>query len=161
MSGLTIEFAARADVGLVLEFIRDLAEYEKLRDHAVATEADIEKALFGPKPAAECLIARQAGEPVGFAIFFHNFSTFVGRAGLYVEDVFVRPAARGRGVGKALFARMAAIALERGCGRMEWSVLDWNEPAIRFYRAIGAVGMTDWTIQRLQGAALAALAARR
>lgn len=157
-SGPAIEFATRDEAGLVLAFIRELAEYEKLLDHAVASEADIANALFGPRPAAECLIARLDGAAVGFAIFFHNFSTFVGRAGLYVEDVFVRPAARGRGVGKALFARMAAIALERRCGRMEWTVLDWNEPAIRFYRAIGAVALDGWTIQRLSGTGLAALA---
>jgi GNAT superfamily N-acetyltransferase len=138
--------------------IRELADYEKLAHEARATEADIAECLFGARRYAEALIARMAGEPVGFSLFFHNYSTFTGRPGLWVEDVFVRPAHRGSGFGKALFAAMARIALERRCARMEWSVLDWNEPAIRFYRAIGAVAKDEWTTQRLTGAALERLA---
>jgi GNAT superfamily N-acetyltransferase len=146
------------DVALIVELIRELAVYEKLAHEAKATDADIRECLFGARRYAEALIARVAGDPVGFALFFHNYSTFTGRPGLWVEDVFVRPAARGNGFGKALFAAMARIALERRCARMEWSVLDWNEPAIRFYRAIGAVAKDEWTTQRLTGEALEKLA---
>jgi GNAT superfamily N-acetyltransferase len=147
------------DVALIGAFVRELAAYEKLAHEAQASDDDIRESLFGPRPYAEALIARVAEEPVGFALFFHTYSTFAGRPGLWVEDVFVRPAHRGNGVGKALFAAMARIALARRCARMEWSVLDWNEPAIRFYRTIGAVAKDEWTTQRLAGASLAKLAA--
>jgi GNAT superfamily N-acetyltransferase len=157
---VSIAAATPRDTALVVALIRALAEYEKLTHEVKAGEAEIREALFGERPFAEALIARVDGEPVGFALFFHNFSTFTGRPGLWVEDVFVQPAARGRGIGKALFAAMARIAVERRCARMEWNVLDWNEPAIRFYRSIGAVAKDEWTTQRLTGAALQRLAAR-
>ena len=156
---LSIRPATVADVALVLTFIRDLAEYERLAHEVVATEPLLRETLFGERPGAEVVIAELDGEPVGFALFFHNFSTFLGRPGLYLEDLFVRPAARGHGVGRALLARLAAIAVERGCGRFEWSVLDWNEPAIGFYRKLGAVPLDDWTVQRVTGEALHRLAA--
>ena len=156
---LAIRPAVAADVSLVLRFIRDLAEYERLPHECVATEALLRETLFGPEPQAEVLLAELDGEPAGFALFFHNFSTFLGRPGLYLEDLFVRPAARGHGVGRALLARLAAIAVERGCGRFEWAVLDWNEPAIGFYRKLGAVPLDDWTVQRVTGEALRRLAA--
>jgi GNAT superfamily N-acetyltransferase len=155
---LRIEPAAEADVPLILAFIRELAEYERMLDRVVATEAVLHEQLFGARPGAEVVIARWAGEPAGFALFFHNFSTFLGRRGLYLEDLFVRPAYRGRGVGRALLAHLARAAVERGCGRLEWWVLDWNEPAIGFYRALGAEPMSDWTVFRLSGEPLAALA---
>ena len=155
---LTIRSATPADVPLVLEFIRGLAEYERLPDEVVATEALVHEALFGAWPAAEVLIADLDGEAAGFALFFHNFSTFLARRGLYLEDLFVRPALRGRGVGRALLARLAAIARERGCGRFEWSVLDWNADAIAVYERLGAVPMSDWTVYRLAGPALDRLA---
>ncbi|MFT4257405.1 MAG: GNAT family N-acetyltransferase [Pseudoxanthomonas sp.] len=157
---LALRPAVRADIPLILAFIRELAEYEKLAHEAVASAAQIGEHLFGPRPYAEAVIAECEGEPAGFALFFHNYSTFAGRPGLYLEDLFVRPPFRGRGVGKRLIAHLAALAVERGCARFEWSVLDWNEPAIRFYRSLGAVGMDEWTVQRLDGAALQALAAR-
>lgn len=156
---LTIRSAVPADVPLVLEFIRGLAEYERLPHEVVATEALVCAALFGPRPDAEVIIAELDGEPAGFALFFHNFSTFLARRGLYLEDLFVRPALRGRGVGRALLARLAAIARERDCGRFEWSVLDWNRDAIAVYERLGAVPMSDWTVYRLTGDALARLAA--
>lgn len=156
---LRIRPAVEDDVPLILTFIRELAEYEKLRHEAVATEEQIRQSLFGPRPYAEVVFAELDGEPVGFALFFHNFSTFVGKPGLYLEDLYVRPAFRGRGVGKRLLAHLAAIAKERGCGRMEWFVLDWNEPAIRFYRSLGARPMDGWTIYRLTEPEIAALAA--
>jgi GNAT superfamily N-acetyltransferase len=140
--------------------IRGLAEYEKLLPECVATEADIRESLFGPRPYAEALIARAGSEAVGLALFFHNYSTFTGRPGLYVEDIFVVPAWRGQGIGKRFFARMAKIAVERRCARMEWAVLDWNTPSIEFYRGLGARAMDEWTVQRLTGAALSRLAAR-
>lgn len=155
---LSIEEAAGRDVALVLRFIRELAEYERLAEHVTATEEVLREELFGARPAAEVLIARRGAEPVGFALFFHNFSTFVGRRGLYLEDLYVRPEERGRGVGRALLARLARIALERRCGRMEWAVLDWNEPAIGFYKKLGARPMDDWTVFRLTGDALERLA---
>lgn len=148
------------DVPDILRLIRGLAEYEKLGHEAVATEADIREGLFGPRPHAEALIARAGAEAVGFALFFHNYSTFTGRPGLYVEDVFVRPEWRGRGIGQRLFARMAKIAVERRCARLEWAVLDWNTPAIEFYRGLGARAMEEWTVQRLSGESLERLAAR-
>lgn len=137
------------DVPLILTFIQELAEYEKARDQAVATEADLRETLFGPRPYAEVVIAELEGEPVGFALFFHNYSTWLGRPGLYLEDIYVRPHARGRGVGKRLFTYLIDLARERRCGRMEWVVLDWNEPAIRFYESLGAKGMDDWRLFRL------------
>ncbi len=146
------------DVPLVLRFIKALAEYERLADTVVATEEGLRAALFGPIPQAEVLVAYADEAPVGFALFFHNFSTFMGRRGVYLEDLFVEPAFRGLGIGKALLARLAAIAVERGCPRLEWSVLDWNEPAIAFYRGLGAAPMDEWTVFRLTGDALERLA---
>jgi GNAT superfamily N-acetyltransferase len=146
------------DVPLILEFIRRLAEYERLAHEVVATETELESWLFGDRPYAEVRIAEWQGAPAGFALFFHNFSTFLGRPGLYLEDLFVAPEHRGRGIGRALLAHLAALAVERGCGRLEWWVLDWNADAIRFYRSIGALPMEDWTVFRLTGAPLAELA---
>ncbi len=155
---LSIRPATIDDVPLIRALIGELAEYEQLADAAVATDADLRAQLFGADPAAEVLIGEVDGEPAGFALFFHNFSTFLGKRGLYLEDLFVRPAARGVGLGKHLMAALARIAVQRDCGRFEWSVLDWNAPAIGFYRRIGAVGMDEWTVQRLEGEALHALA---
>ncbi|WP_445190816.1 GNAT family N-acetyltransferase [Sphingomonas sp. Tas61C01] len=149
--------ATPADVGTILGFIRDLAAFEREPDAVEATEETLTAALFGAEPAAEAVIAED-GEPLGFAIFFHNFSTWTGRRGLYLEDLYVTPAARGCGVGTALLRHLAGIAVARGCARFEWSVLDWNEPAIRFYRAMGAVGQDEWTVQRVSGEALVKLA---
>jgi len=158
--GASLRFATAADTSIILEMIRELAEYERLADEVVADEAGLHRSLFGERPHAEVLIAEVNGEPVGFALFFHNFSTFLGRPGIYLEDLFVRPSARDRGIGAALLARLARLAVERGCGRLEWSVLDWNEPAIGFYRKLGAVAMEEWTAFRLTGDALESLAAR-
>ena len=155
---LSIRPATVDDVPLVRALIGELAEYERLADAAVATDADLREQLFGAHPAAEVLIGEVDGEAAGFALFFHNFSTFLGKRGLYLEDLFVRPAARGAGLGKHLMATLARLAVQRDCGRFEWSVLDWNAPAIGFYRRIGAVGMDEWTVQRLEGEALHALA---
>lgn len=153
--------AARADdVPLILELIRELAEYEKLGHEVRATVPALEASLFGPAPRAEALIAESGGVPVGFALFFHNYSTFLAQPGIYLEDLYVRPAARGAGVGKALLARLAQLAVERGCGRLEWAVLDWNTPAIRFYESLGARALTEWTVNRLAGADLEKLAAQ-
>ncbi len=156
---LSIRFAAPADISLIGQFIRDLAEYEKL-SHAVRfDEAVMAQKLFGPRPFAEVLIGEIDGTPQGFALFFHNFSTFEGRPGVYLEDLFVRPEARGSGLGKALLGKLAALAVERDCARLEWSVLDWNTPAIDFYKALGATPMDEWTIFRVDGSALTELAA--
>jgi GNAT superfamily N-acetyltransferase len=155
----TIRPARAEDVPLVLEFIRELAEYEKLLNEVQATEASLHESLFGSRPVAEALIGEEAGQPAGFALFFHNFSTFVGRPGIYIEDVFVRPPFRGRGLGKSFFLHLAALARERDCGRIEWAVLDWNEPAIEFYRRLGARSMDEWRIFRLDRASIARLAA--
>jgi len=152
--GFTIEPARPEEVGLVLSFIREIAEYEKLAAAVVTDEATLRESLFGARPAAEAVIGRYHGEPVGFAVFCHNFSTFLGRRGMYLEDLFVRPAERGKGFGLALFRHVARLAVTRGCRRMEWSVLDWNTPAIRFYRALGADAMDEWTVFRLTGEAL-------
>jgi GNAT superfamily N-acetyltransferase len=157
---IVIRPAGRKDVGQILAFIRELADYEKLAHEAVADEAGLAAQLFGPTPRAEVLIAEVDGLAAGFALFFHNFSTFVGKPGLYLEDLFVRPAFRGFGLGKQLMMRLAKIAVDRDCGRFEWSVLDWNQPAIDFYRSLGAVGMDEWTVQRVAGDALHALAAQ-
>jgi GNAT superfamily N-acetyltransferase len=155
---LEIRAAAAADVPLILSFVRDLAEYEKLSHLVTATEAGLREALFGAYPGAEVLLAFADGEAVGFAVYFHNFSTFLGVKGVWLEDLFVRPAFRGRGYGKALLLHVGRIAVERGCGRYEWSVLDWNAPSIAFYKSLGAVPLDDWTIMRVTGPALAALA---
>jgi len=146
------------DVAVILGFIRELAEYERLSDQVSASEADIEAALFSPAPRAFCDIAEVDGEAVGLALWFYNFSTFVGRCGLYLEDLYVRPSARGCGAGKALLRRLARRCVEEKLGRMEWAVLDWNAPAIGFYDSLGASSLEDWRIRRLTGEALAALA---
>ncbi|WP_438481157.1 GNAT family N-acetyltransferase [Oleiharenicola lentus] len=143
------------DVPLILNFIRELAVYEKLADEVTATAAELERTLFGDQPAAHVIIAEHNGQPAGFALYFFNFSTFLAKPGLYLEDLFVKPEFRSLGIGKALLLHLAKIANARGCGRMEWSVLDWNEPAKGFYRSLGAVEMNDWRVNRLTGAALA------
>jgi len=155
---MNIRSATPDDVPLILHFIRSLARYEKLEDRVVATEDGLRATLFGQPRFAEVLIAEESG-PVGFALFFHNYSTFLGQAGIYLEDLYVEPDARGRGYGKALLARLAALAKERNCGRVEWAVLDWNTPSIDFYKALGAVAQDDWTVYRLTGEALERLAA--
>jgi GNAT superfamily N-acetyltransferase len=152
--------ATPADVGTILRFVRDLAAFEREPDAVEATEATLAEALFGAQPAAEAVIAEDATGPLGFALFFHNFSTWTGRRGLYLEDLYVTPEARGKGVGTALLRHLAALAVERGCGRFEWSVLDWNADAIAFYRQMGAVGQDEWTVQRVSGEALRRLAGR-
>jgi len=157
-SQLSIRAADPAEVALVLEFIRELAQYERLSHEVVASETDLAQTLFGPGAFAHVLFGCLDGVPVGFAVYFFNYSTFRGRPGLYLEDLFVRPAARGRGVGRALLAHLARIATERGCARFDWAVLDWNAPAIAFYRTLGAVAVDEWTIFRLAGAPLAELA---
>jgi len=158
-TALEIAPAAQSDVPLLLALIRELAIYEKLEDQAIATEASVRKALFAVRPAAEAVIARIGGEPAGFALYFHNFSTFLGKHGLYLEDLFVRPAFRGRAVGKRLLAHLARLALQRDCGRFEWAVLDWNAPAREFYEALGAEANTAWIGYRISGDALRRLAA--
>ncbi|HEU5358925.1 MAG TPA: GNAT family N-acetyltransferase [Gemmatimonadales bacterium] len=155
---LTIRSATAADVPLILRFIRGLAEYERLLDECVATEALLRTSLFGPRPDAEVVIASLDDRPAGFALFFHSYSTFLARRGLYLEDLFVLPEFRGKGVGKALLRHLARLAVDRGCGRFEWAVLDWNESAIEFYESLGAVAMGDWITYRLTGEALARLA---
>ena len=156
--GLTVRPAAVADVPTILQLIRELAEYERAPNDVTATEKQLVDVLFGEKPSAEVRLAFAAEEPVGFAVFFHNFSTWLGRPGLYLEDLFVRPAERGKGYGRALLVDLAKIARERGCGRMEWAVLDWNEPAIEFYRKLGAKPMEEWTVFRLTSDGIAKLA---
>ena len=158
MSDIRIAPAREEDVPVVLRLIRALGEYEKLSDHVVATEADIREAIFGPRPLAEVVMAFDGDTPVGFALFFHTFSTFLGRSGLYLEDLFVLPEWRGRGVGRRLLTHLAGIAVARGCGRMEWAVLDWNESAIGFYRRFGASVMDEWRLCRLTGDALTRVA---
>jgi GNAT superfamily N-acetyltransferase len=145
----SVRSANENDVALILSFVRGLAEYEKLAHEVVATEADLRRTLFGAKPEAQVLIGYWNDKPVGFCLYFHNYSTFLAKRGLYVEDLFVLPESRGHGVGKALLKAAAKVAFELGCGRMEWSVLDWNEPAIKFYRSLGAKPMDEWTVQRL------------
>jgi GNAT superfamily N-acetyltransferase len=156
---VTIRTAAEHEVSEVLAFIRELAVYERLEADVVATEAGLKAALFGPRPYAEVVFACLEDRPVGFALFFHNFSTFLGKPGIYLEDLFVRPAARGKGIGKRLLIWLARTTLERGCGRLDWAVLDWNAPSIGFYRSLGAVAQDEWTTFRLTGGALAQLAA--
>ncbi len=156
---LSIRSATPADISLIGQFIRDLAEYEKLAHAVRFDEAVMAQKLFGPRPFAEVLIGEIDGTPQGFALFFHNFSTFEGRPGIYLEDLFVRPDARGSGLGKALLGKLAALAMERDCARLEWSVLDWNTPAIDFYKALGARPMDEWTVYRVDGDALTGLAA--
>ena len=153
----SIRPATEADVHLVLAFIRELAEYERLSHEVVATEETLRRTMFGPRPEAEVLLADLDGGPVGFAVFFSTYSTFLARSGVHLEDVFVRPASRGRGVGRALLAEVARVAVSRGCGRLEWAVLDWNESAIGFYRGLGARPMDEWTVYRLDGEGLARL----
>lgn len=150
--------ATAADVTLVLDFIKQLAAYERLLDSVVATEAGLRDTLFGSHPAAEVIIAEANGQPAGFAVYFHSYSTFLGRRNLYLEDLFVLPAWRSQGLGRLLLAAVARVAVERDCGRMEWSVLKWNEPALGVYRRIGAVPMDEWVVQRLDGDQLRALA---
>jgi GNAT superfamily N-acetyltransferase len=156
--GFFLRPATPGDVPAILALIRGLAEYERLAHEVEADEARLADTLFGARPAAEVVIAEADGGAVGFALFFHSYSTFLARPGLYLEDLFVVPAHRGRGIGRALMVHLAKLALARGCGRFEWSVLDWNAPAIGFYRSLGAVGMDAWTVQRLAGDALERLA---
>jgi GNAT superfamily N-acetyltransferase len=155
---ITLRPATRADIAQILAFIGELAEYEKLAHEAVATHAQLDVHLFGARPYAEVIIAEVDAQPAGFALFFHNFSTFTGQPGIYLEDLFVRPQYRGLGVGKRLIVQVAKLAVQRKCTRFEWSVLDWNEPAINFYRSLGARPMDEWTVQRVSGEALSALA---
>ncbi len=150
--------ASEEDVPLILSFIRELAEYEKLSHEVVATEEELRESLFGERRYAEVLIAEHDGSPAGFALFFHNFSTFLGKPGIYLEDLYVKPAFRGAGVGKKLLVHLARLAKRRGCGRLEWWVLDWNEPSIGFYESLDATAMEDWTVYRLAGKALEDLA---
>jgi GNAT superfamily N-acetyltransferase len=157
-SSIEISPATPADVPMVLALITALAEYEKLRHEVVATEASLHQALFGPKPGAEAIIARADGTAAGFALFFHNFSTFMGKRGLYLEDLFVLPEFRGRSIGKALLQYLAQLALQRDCARFEWAVLDWNRPARDFYESLGAEAKSDWIIHRVSGPALQRLA---
>src|SRR5271154_6029832 len=155
---LSIRSATEGDTALILRFIKKLADYEKLSHEVQATEAGLRETLFGKRAYAETLLAYWSGEPVGFALFFHNFSTFLGQPGIYLEDLFVDPEHRGKGIGKALLVALARLAVERGCGRVEWAVLDWNEPSIDFYRSLGAGAKDEWTTYRLTGDALAKLA---
>src|SRR5436853_5342930 len=154
----SIRSATDADVPIILQLIRDLATYERAPNEVRATETQLIDVLFGEKPVAETLLAFEDETPIGFAVFFHNFSTWLGRPGLYLEDLFVKPEVRGKGYGRALLIHLAKIARDRGCGRMEWAVLDWNEPAINFYRSLGAKPMDEWTVFRLTRDGIARLA---
>ena len=156
----TVRAAIESEVPLILQLIRELAEFERLSEYVTATEADLRTALFGPRPFAEALMADVAAEPVGYALFYHDFSTFRGKPGIYLEDLYVRPQHRHRGIGKAFMRRLARICAERGCHRLEWSVLNWNEPALRFYRSLGAAPADEWTVYSMDGEALSKLAAR-
>lgn len=155
---ISIDRATEHDVPLILALIKGLAEYERMSADVFADEESLRASLFGKTPSAEAILARVGAEPVGFAVWFHNYSTFLGRRGLYLEDLFVVPEWRGRGIGRALLVHLARTAVDRGCGRMEWAVLDWNERAIRFYKSLGARSMDEWTVYRLTGDALARLA---
>lgn len=159
MGDFSIRFAAREDIPTILGFIRALAAFEKMEDQVIADETLLETWIF-EKRKAEVLLAFEGGTPVGFALFFHNFSTWLGRAGIYLEDLFVLPEYRGRGYGKLLLKRLARIAVQRGCGRLEWACLDWNEPSIAFYKSVGATALDEWTTYRVTGDALLALASR-
>lgn len=154
MSEFKIAAATENDIPAIIELIRGLAEYEKLTDMVVVTEENLKRHLFGDRPAAEALVGKEGGEAVAMALFFHNFSTFLGKPGLYLEDLYVKEPFRGKGYGKAMLLRLASLAKERDCGRFEWSVLDWNEPAIKFYKKIGAEVMDEWHLCRLTGDAL-------
>ena len=154
---IEISEATERDVAVILDLIRQLAEYERLADRVTATEDQLRRTLFSARPAAEVLLAAVDGETVGFAVFFSTYSTFLDKPGLYLEDLFVKPHARGQGIGTALLARLAQLAVERDCGRVEWTVLNWNEPSIRFYESLGAVPLNDWTAFRLTGDALTKL----
>lgn len=156
--GFRIREATEEDVPLILAFVRELAEYEKLSHEVVATEEALRDSLFGERRVAEVLLGYVEDEPAAFALFFHNFSTFLGKPGIYLEDLFVRPEFRGTGLGKAMLSHLAGLAKERGCGRLEWWVLDWNEPAIGFYKGLGAEPMDEWTVYRVTGEALERLA---
>jgi GNAT superfamily N-acetyltransferase len=158
---LTLRSAVDDDVPLILSFIRALADYERLADKVVATEERLRATLFGERRYAEVIVAEWDGRAAGFALFFHNFSTFIGSPGIYLEDLFVLPEMRGKGIGKSLLVKLAQLAIERNCGRVEWAVLDWNEPAIGFYKSLGAEPMSDWTVFRVTGDALPALAAKQ
>jgi GNAT superfamily N-acetyltransferase len=158
LPGFAIRPAVPADAPLILRYVRKLAEYEKLAHEMEASEEQIRATMFGPRPYAEVVFAEQDGQAVGFALFFHNYSTFMGKPGLYLEDLFVDPPARGRGYGKALMAYLARLAVARGCGRFEWSVLNWNEPSIAFYKRLGARPLDAWTVYRMTGDALQRLA---
>ncbi len=160
MPEVEIRTATEADVPLILSLIKELAEYERLAHEVSATEDILRESLFGERQGAEALIGYHEGDPAGFALFFHNFSTFLGRPGIYLEDLYVKPELRGRGVGRAMLVYLAKLARERNCGRLEWSVLNWNEPAIRLYRSIGAVPMDEWTVYRLTGESLEGLASQ-
>ena len=154
MGEVHVRAASEKEVPLILAFIKELAEYERLSHEVVATEESLREHLFGERPVAEVMIAEEGTDPAGFALFFHSFSTFLGRPGIYLEDLYVRPEFRGGGIGKQLLARLAHLAVKRGCGRLEWWVLDWNEPSIGFYKQLGAVAMDDWTVYRVSGDAL-------
>ena len=156
----TIRKAEKADVPVILDFINKLAEYERLSHEVVATRADLELYLFGDEKVAEVLIGYEKELPVGFALFFHNFSTFLGKPGIYLEDLFVMEEHRGKGYGTKLLASLAAIAMERNCGRLEWAVLDWNEPSIEFYKSLGAIMMDEWIVNRMTGESLRELAGK-
>lgn len=160
MTNFEIRTTTEADVPIILRLIQELADYERAPDAVVTTEGGLRDVLFGASPSAEVLLALEEGEPIGFAVYFYSFSTWLGRPGIYLEDLFVRPTARGKGYGRALLERLAQIAQDRGCGRMEWAVLDWNDPAIQFYKKLGAEPMTEWTVFRLTQEGIAKLASR-
>jgi GNAT superfamily N-acetyltransferase len=158
---MDITRATSEDAPLILQLIRELAEYERLLHEVTATEQQIRDTIFGPRPAAEVLLASAEGEPVGFAVFFTTYSTFLAKPGIYLEDLFVKPHARGKGIGRALLAKLAQVAIERDCGRIEWAVLNWNEPSIGFYKKLGALPLDEWTTFRLSGEPLSRLAGNR
>jgi GNAT superfamily N-acetyltransferase len=158
MTNLEIRTTTEADIPVILSLIRELADYERAPEAVVTNEAGLREVLFGPERSAEVLLALEEARPVGFAVYFFNFSTWLGRPGLYLEDLFVRPSDRGKGYGRALLERLAQVAQERGCGRMEWAVLDWNDPAIQFYKKLGAEPLTEWTVFRLTQEGIAKLA---